>query len=426
MNAHPTNQTTFRFFLNSVWERSRALFCPKQHHQSRRFAVLGLLLLALTACFPNNGRDQRAASVAEPTPVPTAVIPNKPVYTVTLGDVLYSENFNGRVAPVSETPLYFPLSGQVAELFVERGQPISQDTPIARLDTSELENELLITQSALDVAQSKLTAVESNNIAQRSRAELNLALAQLELQFAIDQASQPPTAVQAHNIARLTILRDLAQLDVNELNLTVDPELQAEVQQIQLRINELQLAIDNATLLAPTDGVLLSLNLAVGRSVAPQEVIGSIANLDDLEISLNIANSQMATLTEGMPVTISLSNTPGQTYSGYIRQMPYPYGTRGSSDLPPSDTSTRITFDNAEDAQRFQPGDRMLVSVVIEEQLDTLWLPLAAIREFSGRQFVVVEDALGQSRVDIELGIQGNGRVQILEGLSEGQTVIGQ
>ena len=54
-----------------------------------------------------------------------------------------------------------------------------------------------------------------------------------------------------------------------------------------------------------------------------------------------------------------------------------------------------------------------------------LWLPQSAIRQFSGRNFIVVQNEGVQQRVDVRLGLEGDGRVEILEGAEEGQTVIG-
>jgi len=56
---------------------------------------------------------------------------------------------------------------------------------------------------------------------------------------------------------------------------------------------------------------------------------------------------------------------------------------------------------------------------------DVLWLPVSAIRQFSGRNFIVVQNEGLQRRVDVRLGLEGDGRVEILEGAEENQTVIG-
>ena len=56
----------------------------------------------------------------------------------------------------------------------------------------------------------------------------------------------------------------------------------------------------------------------------------------------------------------------------------------------------------------------MNFTVVIEERDDVLWLPQSAIRQFSGRNFIVVRNEGLQQRVDVRLGLEGDGKVEIL------------
>ena len=62
----------------------------------------------------------------------------------------------------------------------------------------------------------------------------------------------------------------------------------------------------------------------------------------------------------------------------------------------------------------------------VGERTNVVWLPPQAIREFRGRQFVVVEEGDGQRRVDIEVGLANRQRVEIIAGLEPGQIVIGE
>jgi multidrug efflux pump subunit AcrA (membrane-fusion protein) len=75
-------------------------------------------------------------------------------------------------------------------------------------------------------------------------------------------------------------------------------------------------------------------------------------------------------------------------------------------------------------------NDRVRVTVILEQKEDVLWLPPQAIRSFEGRNFVVIQDAEGQRRVDVKLGITTGDRVEIVwvdggDNLSEGQVVVG-
>ena len=67
----------------------------------------------------------------------------------------------------------------------------------------------------------------------------------------------------------------------------------------------------------------------------------------------------------------------------------------------------------------------MSIEVVLEQKDDVLWLPPQAVRKFEGREFVVVQDGELQRRVDVKVGIESRDRVELEEGLTEGQIVIG-
>ncbi|MEJ5200292.1 MAG: secretion protein HlyD, partial [Anaerolineae bacterium] len=66
------------------------------------------------------------------------------------------------------------------------------------------------------------------------------------------------------------------------------------------------------------------------------------------------------------------------------------------------------------------------VTVIVERKENALWLPPQAIRTFEGRRFVVIKEGVGQRRVDVKVGIESLDRIEILDGVAEGQQVLGQ
>jgi multidrug efflux pump subunit AcrA (membrane-fusion protein) len=65
------------------------------------------------------------------------------------------------------------------------------------------------------------------------------------------------------------------------------------------------------------------------------------------------------------------------------------------------------------------------VTIVLEKRSGVLWVPPQAIRSFEGRRFVVVQDGGVLRRVDVKLGLIAEDRVEILEGVTEGQIIVG-
>ncbi|MBE2221016.1 MAG: HlyD family efflux transporter periplasmic adaptor subunit [Anaerolineae bacterium] len=398
----------------------------KKSQQLILFTLVSLAVL-LAACGSQPARQSPISSSAEPTLVPTAVPSARTTYTVERGEVIYDATFAGRTSPVIEEPLAFPIDGVVAEVLVKREDEVEAGEVLATLNTEDTEEALLLAQQAFTIAQARLETTQAQRQRERRRAEIRAAIAQLNLDQAIAQAGATPSENDQFGIDRLALQLELAQLDLDELNTDIDPALQADVEQAALRVSELEKLLADAVLTAPFSGQLLSFNLSPGYAVSAFSQIGSIADMEQLEVSANVRENSLEELSEDMPVLIMPANRPGEAVTGTIRQLPYPYGSGGGgTEAGEEDSRTRFSFDNLEDAAAFNSGDRVDIIVVITEKDDVLFLPPSAIRDFNGRKFVVVQDGDIQERVDVELGIQGNGRLEIISGLEEGQTIIGQ
>ncbi len=74
------------------------------------FSLLVVCLVFLTACSGKTTQEEPT-----PTPIPTPVIPTKPTYKVTRGDVEQLLKFTGRIVPEDEQGLFFGVGGRVYE-----------------------------------------------------------------------------------------------------------------------------------------------------------------------------------------------------------------------------------------------------------------------------------------------------------------------
>ncbi len=377
----------------------------------------------LTGCalLPAGRSAEIAANEPTPTPIPTSVVPVKPTYSVKVGEIMRERTFSGRVAPVVEEALFFRSGGRIRSVYAKRNDLVTEGQIIADLEIDDLERELTSTQLSLERAQSRLYTAERNLEFQIRRAQINLDIAALQL---INLRTERPEETLAISVQGKQV--ELAELALEQLTEGVDPLLINDVARAQLQVEKLQSAIADATVTAPFDGKLLSVSLTAGRPVNAFDSVVSIADIHDLEIKADLISDQMNELAEEMSVEISLVGRPGEILTGFVRRLPYPFGSGGSGEVIDPDKSTRITIDQDEEDAGFELGDLVQVRVQLEHKDSVLWLPPQAIRVFDGRRFVVVEDGEIQRRVDVKVGIQTPDRVEIEEGLEEGQIVIGQ
>ena len=218
---------------------------------------------------------------------------------------------------------------------------------------------------------------------------------------------------------------ELALLRHGYLEQGVDENLAKSVEQSQLNVEKLETQVGKGRIVSPIDGIVTSLAITEGRDVVAFRRAVVVANTDELELAAQLSDAEMQDLEVGMVVTVTLGAYPGQELTGKIIEMPYPYAQGGSTaKLDQADQFTHVQLDDPDIELRM--GDVSKVTVLLEEAYATLWLSPAAIRSFEGRHFVVVEQDGRQRRIDIKVGIAGTERVEVLEGLEEGQTIIGQ
>ena len=326
------------------------------------------LFLAVSACRP----AQAEPSLAPP---PTPIVAEKPTYQVQRGEVVRKIDFTGRVTPVLQQPLFFRTGGRVEHLFVERDDVVTAGQLLADLETDDL---------LFDIR----------------RAELNLESLELRLQLA---KAEIPTQSMNDELA----IRQL------------------EVQLAQITLEELNWAIADAQIIAPFDGQVVSINVSEGRAVEAFELVMLLADASEQEVSANLDRTERAEMFEGMPVILSLVSRPGTEIAGHIRRLPYSGGGGDFNEIEDNDRSTQIVLEAVPAEARLRLGDPVRLTVVLERKDDVLWLPPQAIHTVDERRFVVVKDGDALLQVDVTLGIQGDDRIEIVEGLIEGQIVIG-
>ncbi len=454
----------------------------------KRFFLMLLITLSLGVVACNGNQTTSLSGAPTPTPLPTPVVPEKPVYTVEKGTVVRALEFNGRVSPVVEAQLAFGREGTVKTVYYAQGDTVEAGDVLAELDITELEKDVLDAEIALQTAEYNLEKARLEHTETLIKAEIAIQKEALAAQkAALEQPSSPLTDKQlalqnaqdgvAHaanayqqalndgnadqnyvdSLARgleqaeqqlLTaevayndqvralgatgvdsqikeLDRILAEMEYEKLLQGIDPSYEVEVSKAQLTLEEAQGKLDNAKLIAPFNGRILSIDIKRGAQVEAFNAVIVMAQVEDLELTANLDATDLEEMSIGQPADIRLRNRPEDPLTGAVRTLPYPYGggSGAGSDANNEEKVARISID--QDVE-LTLGELAEVTIVLEEKENVLWLPPAAIRRFQGRRFVVVQDGVAQRRVDVRIGIESEDRVEILEGLEEGQVVIGE
>lgn len=318
--------------------------------------------------------------------------------------------------------------------------PSETDLAIARDRIEQAKNSLWGSQNQRDAICGQDSGSASCKSAQASvqNGELNVRIAELQYQELQQGASPEDIAIARANyqsalLKQQQLLSDiaitkqqiaLAERELERLEEGTETNLEAAVSRSALAVERLQAQLDATQIKSPIAGKVTSVSCYEGREVNAFSPVFVVADEAEIEVTAEPMSTQLQRLAEGMEASIILSAYPGKELPGKIIQLPYPYGGGGGATVEQADKLTHISFDPQD--LDLKPGDLVKVIVTIEQRDDVLWLPPAAIRTFAGRKFVEVDDNGTRKRVDVVLGIESAERVEIREGLEEGQTVVGQ
>jgi multidrug resistance efflux pump len=295
----------------------------------------------------------------------------------------------------------------------------------ADVDLAVVEAELEQATLELHKAQASYDRVaHSPNIMMLPEAEAlqQATLAHARAKAAYDQAVRQ-AAQRAYDVQTQQKRVELSLLEVERLTAGVDPRLVQAVTKAELERDDLQAQITDTLILAPFDGEITAVSTSAGKAVEGFKPVIILADPSELEVRAELSTDEMQELSEGQVATVVPVEYPGQERPATIGLLPYPYGSGGGGDLEDRDPATHLTVDLG--GLEVERGDLVRVTVVLEQKDAVLWLPPAAIRTFEGRKFVVVQEGDGQRQVDVILGIESDERIEIVDGLEEGQVVIG-
>ncbi len=442
--------------------------------------LIGIVVLPL-GCSSNSPSSSSSFSSSSsqsgptPTPIPTSIVPSNPTYTVQRGDVVRLLQLSGRAAPVREDELFFRANGYVETVYARRNDAVKEGDMLAELEVTDLKNQITQVEAELtsvqmnnarqvaeamanvrarELAVAKLQSSLSNSQILSARINLERAQetlndAQIEYQESLDRAWEKEEVRQRYaegvrnaqwnleiaqaqyNDALNARQRTLYDIELAQQDLDLARMRQAEIEtgtditRALLSLQRLRGQLDDARIVAPFDGMILSTSIIAGSQVQGYKSVMVIADPSELEITADLQDNEMSELTEEIALLAEVVNRPGEQIPGVIVRLPYPYGSGGTIEgVQDEDKSTHITLEKDIIGLGMKVGDRVRITVELERAENALWLPPQAIRTFEGRTFVVVQEAGSQRRLDVTVGIRSDERYEILDGLSEGQVVI--
>jgi Cu(I)/Ag(I) efflux system membrane fusion protein len=171
------------------------------------------------------------------------------------------------------------------------------------------------------------------------------------------------------------------------------------------------------TLYSPATGYVLEKNVVAGQRIMAGDALYRVADLRTVWVEGEVFEQDLANVRVGQVVHADFQALPGEHRMGRIA---YVYPTVN----PETRTArVRVVFANAD--LHLKPGMYATLRITGAERADVLTIPRDAVLSTGERNIVFVRDAHGQLVPrEVALGATNDQRVEILRGLTAGETVV--
>jgi len=418
----------------------------KKKSNSIKYLIIGVIVLIIVAVI---GKQAGWLGKSEGIPVTIAKIERK--------TIIETVSANGRVQPEKEVKISSDVSGEIRELYVKEGDSVVSGKLMARIDPE-------LYQSALDRSEASLNNTKASLATTKAR------LAQAEGRFVeVSAAYERNKKMYAQKLISDAEFETAKSTYVNakaEVEAGWQSVLSAEfnVKSFEATLKESRKSLTRTEIFSPVNGIVSKLSVEKGeRVVGTSQMAGTemmrIANLNDMEVSVDVNENDIIKVGLGDTSEIEVDAYPNRKFKGIVTEIA---NSATTSAQTTSDQVTnfvvkiRILRSSYQDLTLlfgkrksvFRPGMSASVEIQTERVENVLVVPIEAVtvRQESALDTLDTENkkekkaTLIDSKNDVEVvfinqgnkakirkvktGIQDDKYIQILEGLKEDDQLI--
>lgn len=337
---------------------------------------------------------------------------------VTRGDIVDSVVATGEVYAQDLVDVGAEVGGQIKKLYVNLGDYVQKGDMIAQIDSVKQENAISQQKAQLLIHEANLNSakIAEQNAKIKYKRELSLLKKEATSKESVENAKNDLASKEA------LVKQILSQID-----------------QANIELNTAYTNLGYTKITAPLSGTVVSIPVQEGKTVNANQTtptIAKIADLTKMEIRMQIAEGDLPRIKSKMKVFYSTLFDLGFKRNGEISSIDpalttlsdgiYDKVSGSSSGI--SDNSAvyyyaRVLVNNKDNFLKIGMTTENLI--VVSESNNTLYIPTSAIKTDENGKYVMVFDSANKAvKKPIKIGVNDNFNTEIIDGLSDDDTVI--
>lgn len=367
----------------------------------------------------------------------------KPVVVaqVTEAEIKTGLKIIGDVHPIKKSTIGSAVDGRVQHFLVNSGQAVEKGQTIASLRTQTLEIEQAAAVAELALAKQRFAELDNGSRPEDiAEAEANMRAAQASFKNAESKLKRVKSLIttNAASASELDDAKEQAQAARFALDATTAlhdrikvgprPELIAQAQaQVNLQTEKLNLIKDRIkkfNIVAPFSGFVSAEFTEVGAWIKQGDPIVELIQMNEVEVQASVSAEIAVNLTKDTTLRIEFPDLPDELFTAKIDRL-----------IPLSTTRARTFPVIIKLKNRFNDKTPLLLGGMLarvdfpagKQEILPLVPKDALVLNGSQRYVFVIDEREGKSiarKVDVELGVALNDRIQIRGDLKVGDRVV--
>ena len=216
-------------------------------------------------------------------------------------------------------------------------------------------------------------------------------------------------------LAKDRVFRQRTLLERDAVSQEAFEQVQTEYDKLMADIDLVKANIAQTELRAPFDGIIGLRSVSEGAFTSPSTVIAKLTKISPLKIDFSIPERYASQIVAGTPISFRMDGALEDLHAKV-------YAVESKVNMETRTLNVRATYPNVRET--ILPGRFVSVEINMNEIKDALAIPSEAIIPEMGKNMVYLYKSGEAKPTEIITGLRTESRVQVLEGLQPGDTLL--